>query len=164
MSGWITDKMVSVSHTFGSLSISEEQVTDFTIWIIAIAFPLIGVGKLYLSQVMRKSTHTRTRIGDWLVKMFIAIGLAFICIGTAYGLSISAQWGWITIPVWARWLIRTIAVLTGLMSLVATVMVVKELLPFLRSPFVVDRVPTSGDRMESTSEHVESDRIKSMAD
>lgn len=118
---------------------SEHEANQLTIWAIAIAFPIVGIGKLYLSQIMRRNTHTRTRIGDWLVKMFIAIGLAFICVGVAYGLSLAASYHWMSMPLWARWAIRVSAVLTALMSLLSTVILVRYLLPLLRSPLVIDR-------------------------
>ncbi len=126
---------------------SEYQANEITIWAIAIAFPLIGLGKLYLSQVMRKSTQKRTIIGDWLVRMFIAIGFSFICVGIAYGLSVFAMKGWIELPIWARWVIRISAVITGIMSLVATVMVVKAIKPLLKSPFVIDSVTNVEDHL-----------------
>jgi hypothetical protein len=72
--------------------------------------------------------------------MFIAIGFSFICVGIAYGLSVFAMKGWIELPIWARWVIRISAVVTGIMSLVATVMVVKAIKPLLKSPFVIDSV------------------------
>ena len=122
---------------------SEAQANEMTILAIAIAFPLVGIGKLYLAQVMRKNTHTRTTIGDWLVKMFIAIGLAFICVGTAYGLSIAQMHGWFVLPLWARWTIRLSAVFTALMSLLATGILVHSLLPLLQSPLVIDKHYTS---------------------
>jgi hypothetical protein len=117
--------------------VSEHEANQLTIWAVAIAFPLVGIGKLYLSQIMRRNTFIRTSIGDWLVKMFIAIGLAFICVGVSYGLSITL--GWINIPLWARWVIRVSGVVAALMSLVATANVVRALLPLLRSPLVIDR-------------------------
>ena len=123
---------------------SEHEANQLTIWAVAIAFPLVGIGKLYLSQIMRRNTFIRTSIGDWLVKMFIAIGLAFICVGVSYGLSITL--GWINIPLWARWVIRVSGVVAAfaagvpaLMSLVATANVVRVLMPLLRSPLVIDR-------------------------
>jgi len=122
---------------------SEHEANEITILAIAIAFPLVGIGKLYLAQVMRKNTHTRTTIGDWLVKMFIAIGLAFICVGTAYGITILALHGWVVLPLWARWTIRLSAVFTALMSLLATGILVHSLLPLLQSPLVIDKHYTS---------------------
>jgi NADH:ubiquinone oxidoreductase subunit 2 (subunit N) len=123
--------------------ISEAQANELTIIAIAVAFPLVGIGKLYLAQIMRRNTHTRTRIGDWLVKMFIAIGMAFICVGCAYGLSIAQMHGWVILPVWGRWLIRLSAVFTAMMSLVATIILVHSLIPLLQSPLVIDSHYTS---------------------
>jgi hypothetical protein len=122
---------------------SEREANELTIWAIAIAFPLVGIGKLYLSQVMRKNTHTRTPIGEWLVRMFIAIGMAFMCVGVAYGLTVMQLHGWLVLPLWGRWVIRICAVVTALMSLLATGILVKALLPLLQSPLVIDRHYTS---------------------
>jgi len=128
---------------------SEHEANQLTIWAVAIAFPLVGIGKLYLSQVMRRNTFIRTNIGDWLVKMFIAIGLAFIAVGVSYGITIAV--GWLSIPLWLRWVIRVSGVMAAVMSLVATACVVKSLMPLLRSPIIIDRQYTS-ERQPFSSE------------
>jgi hypothetical protein len=109
---------------------SEHEANRITILLIAIVFPIVGVCKLYLAQVMRRNTHIRTRIGDWLVRMFVAIGVTFIFVGAAYGISFSFDW--LETPLWARWAIRVAGVLSSLCSLLATVILVRHLIPLLR--------------------------------
>ncbi len=117
---------------------TEHQADLLTIMAVAIVFPLIGFGKLVFSQIMRRNTTIRTRIGDWLVKMFIAVGVTFILFGTLYALSLAISYEWLTLPLWARWIVRIGAVMTGVLSLVATVKLYRALKPLLKSPTLFD--------------------------
>jgi hypothetical protein len=112
---------------------SEHQADLLTVMAVAFCMPLVGIGKLFFSQVMRRNTVIRTPIGDWLVKMFIAVGLTFLMFGGLYGLTLAVSYQWITPPLWIRWPLRIGVVVTGLMSLTSTAMCVRNLLPLLRS-------------------------------
>lgn len=112
---------------------SEHQADLLTLMAVAFCMPIVGIGKLFFSQVMRRNTTIRTPIGDWLVKMFIAVGLTFVTFGLLYGLSLAVSYQWLSVPMWVRWMFRVVVIVTGVMSLVSTAMCVRSLLPLLRA-------------------------------
>jgi hypothetical protein len=111
---------------------SEHQVNQLTLWLVSAVFPLVGIAKLFLANVMVRNTHTRTRIGDWLVRMFVAIGVTFILIGSVYALAVTSSYGWLHLPVWGNWGMRLAAVCSVLLSVISTAMLVRHLLPLLQ--------------------------------
>lgn len=123
--GWLVDRLPAVS-------ITERQADLVTILAIAVMFPLIGAMKLFFARVMVRNTHTRTPIGSWLVRMFTAIGVTFIFVGLAYGLSVVVWFDWWQLTVWQKWPLRITAVLFGLVSLISTAMLTRHLLPLLK--------------------------------
>lgn len=112
--------------------ITESQVNLFTLWLVSVALPIVGVSKLFLAAVMVRNTHLRTPLGDWLVRMFVAIGAAFLLIGSVYLLAVLEVYGWLVLPVWARWEVRIAAVTAALLALFSTAALVRVLIPLLR--------------------------------
>ncbi len=110
---------------------SEHQADRLTILAIAIIFPLIGLAKLYFAHVIAHNVQIRTRLGTWIYRMFLAIGVTFVFVGLAYGLSYLALSEWIELQVWQRWPIRILSVLCGVYSLISTYMVLRFLLPLI---------------------------------
>ena len=126
---------------------SEHQADLITIMLVAIAMPIVGIGKYILAWFMHHNTIIHTRVGDWLIRMFMAIGSTFILFGLLYGLSLVGSYHWITIPLWVRWTIRASLVTTAIMSTVATIRVVQLVAPLLREWLRLDAMRTTeGER------------------
>lgn len=136
-SAWAINAEVFAIETV--ISVSEHTLNTITILSVAITMPIVGIGKIFFSQVMRKNTTIHTRIGDWLVRMFIAIGASFILFGSLYGSSFAIDQGWVNIPIILRQITRLLVTTTSIFALFATGMCVHSLIPLLRSSLITER-------------------------
>jgi hypothetical protein len=111
---------------------TEHQWNQITIWSIAIMLPLVGIAKFWFALIMKRNTHTRTRVGSWLVRLFCAMGGMAFALGVVYLLSLFAGYQWMPIDLWMRWVMRIVVVMAATWALVCNYMLVRAILPVLR--------------------------------
>jgi hypothetical protein len=119
---------------------TEYQANQITLWLIGVIFPIVGVAKLFLANIMVRNTHTRTRVGDWLIRMFVSMSVTLMLIGIIYMLALFESYQWIDIPIWARWWMRAAAVASVILAFVSTAMLVKNLIPLLKDADIGPRI------------------------
>jgi hypothetical protein len=119
---------------------TEYQANQITLWLIGVIFPIVGVAKLFLANTMVRNTHTRTRIGDWLIRMFVSMSVTLFLIGLIYMLALMESYQWYHLPIWTRWWMRAAAVASVILAFVSTAMLVKTLIPLLKDAEIGPRI------------------------
>jgi hypothetical protein len=122
--------------------VTDHTMNIITLGALAIAFPIAAVLKWYLALLMKLNTFKRTRLGGWLIKMVIAIGFAFLCVGVLSAMTLADVYQWWHAPLWLRWVVRISASLAAVMSVVALVGVVQSVKPYMKSALIIDGLPT----------------------
>lgn len=110
---------------------SDRTADLITLWLIVLIYPLVGIAKLSFVWVMSRYTPKQTLVGKWIMRMFTSVGVSFILMGAIYALTLISRYDLWQASSAVRMVMRIALVLPALISLLATILLWRQLRPIL---------------------------------
>lgn len=110
---------------------SDNTADLITLWLVVLIYPLVGIAKLGFVWIMSRYTPKQTLVGKWIMRMFAAVGMAFIFMGAIYAVTLIARYDIWQASSAVRMAMRVALVVPALVSLLATVLLWRQLRPIL---------------------------------